>query len=286
VVVKCPEPPRTRVAMASKVKDCNMDLQRTRGSAARGSAARGYATLGRLVLAAATVVLGGCTRSRPNSFLAPTSLAVPSGVETAPPSASRDDVETLLKRMEAAYDEVKDYQTDVEILLFKEDGSFKTEKSLYTFKKPKWIRLDFVSPHPGMVLVYPDPDGKVLMRPQGALSILTSHLALNDPLLGTPSGQRLDQTDLGVLIKNIRHSVTDQRRGPVSLSENKEAIRIQVLADDHFREGVESRYQFLISKGLWLPVEVGEATTQGVQEGRIIFRNLRTNINVPDELFQ
>ena len=213
-------------------------------------------------------------------------MAAVAGAESTPPAALQDDVETLLKQMEAAYDEVKDYQADVEIILFKEDGSFKTEKSVYTFKKPKWIRLDFVSPHPGMILIYPDRNGKVLMKPQGLLSMLTLHLMLEDPLLETPSGQQMNQTDLGLLIKNIRHSVTDQRRGPVSLSEDKDTIRIQVLADDHFREGVETRYQFLISKQLWLPVEVGESTTNGVQEGRIIFRNLRTNINVPDDLFQ
>ena len=281
MIVKLPEFPRTRMAMPSQANDCNMDLQRTRASAGRG-----YATLGRLVLAAATVALGGCTLPRPNGFPPPASMAVPAGAESALSAASRDEIETLLKRMEAAFDQVNDYQTEVEILLFKEDGSFKTEKSLYTFKKPKWVRLDFISPHPGMMLVYPDPDGKVLMKPQGVLSVLTFHLALDDPLLGNPSGQRLDQTDLGVLIKNIRHSVTDQRRGPVSLSEDKAAIRIQVLADDHFRAGVETKYQFLISKELWLPVEVSEATTQGVQEGKIIFHNLRTNINVPDDLFQ
>lgn len=258
-----------------------MDIQRTRGPAARGNV-----WLWNLVLAAAAVALGGCTLHRPSASVPQAPIAAVAGAESAPPAASQEEVATLLKRMEAAYDQVKDYQTDVEILLFKEDGSFKTEKSLYTFKKPKWIRLEFVSPHPGMILVYPDPDGKVLMKPQGVLSVLTFHLALDDPLLGTPSGQRLDQTDLGVLIKNIRHSVTDQRRGPVSLSEDQEAIRIQVLADDHFREGVETKYQFLISKGLWLPVEVGQSTTNGVQEGRIIFHNLRTNINVPDDLFQ
>ena len=96
----------------------------------------------------------------------------------------------------------------------------------------------------------------------------------------------MDQTDLGLLIRNIRHSVTDQRRGPVSISENKETIQIEVLADDHFREAVETRYRFVISKRLWLPVEVGQSRTDGVPEKRIIFRNLRTNINIPDGLFQ
>ena len=193
-----------------------------------------------------------------------------------------DDVETVLKKMEAAYDEVKDYQTEVEVKIYKKDGSFKTERSLYTFKKPKWIHLDVISSRPRMILVYPDRNGKVLMR----LPVFTFHLMLDDPLLETPSGQRIDQTDLGLLIKNIRHSLTDQRRGPVSISEDKDTIQIQVLANDHFREEVETTYQFLISKELWLPVEVGRSTPIGVQEGRIIFRNLRININVPDSLFQ
>ena len=267
--------------MSSQPRRCDMEIHRTRGPAARE-----YARLWTLVLAAGTVALGGCSLPRADRVIPPASVAVAAGTEPAPPAASRADVETLLQKMEAAYDQVRDYQTDVEILLFNEDGSFKTEKSLYTFKKPKHIRLDFVSPHPGMMLVYPGPDGKVLMKPQGVLSVLTFHLALDDPLLGSPSGQRLDQTDLGVLIKNIRHSVTDQRRGPVSLSEDKETIRIQVLADDHFREGVETRYQFLISKQLWLPLEVGQFTANGVPESRIVFHNLRTNINVPDDLFQ
>jgi len=71
-----------------------------------------------------------------------------------------------------------------------------------------------------------------------------------------------------------------------SISEDKATIQIQVLANDHFREEAETTYQFLISEELWLPLEVGKSTPIGVQDGRIIFRNLRININVPDSLFQ
>jgi outer membrane lipoprotein-sorting protein len=282
-----------------------MEMRRTRGPAAGG-----YAWLWKLVLAAGTVALGGCCLPRANSVVPPKSpllsesvtprgsrpraegvvppapIAAVAGVEPAPPAALQDDVETTLKQMEAAYDEVNDYQTEVEVIFFEEVGSIKSEKSLYTFKKPKRVRIELLSPHPSMVLVYPDRNGKVLMKPQGLLSLLTFHLRLDDPLLQSPSGQRINQTDLGLLIKNIRHSVTDQRRGPVSLSEDKDTIQIQVLADDHFREGVEKQYRFLISKELRLPVEVTASMTNGVQEGKIIFRNLRTNINVPDSLFQ
>jgi outer membrane lipoprotein-sorting protein len=74
-----------------------------------------------------------------------------------------EEVETVLKKMEAAYDEVKDYQTDAEVKIYKKDGSFRTKRSLYTVKKPTWIRLDLVSSHPRMIVVYPDRNGKVLM---------------------------------------------------------------------------------------------------------------------------
>jgi outer membrane lipoprotein-sorting protein len=282
-----------------------MEMRRTRGPAAGG-----YAWLWKLVLAAGTVGLGGCclpyansvvppksplpcqsitpwcSRPRADGVVPPAPIAAVAGAEPAPPAALQDDVETILKQMEAAYDEVKDYQTEVEVILFQEDGSIKSEKSLYTFKKPKWIRLDSLSPHPGIIMVYPDRNGKVLVKLQGLLSLLTFHLRLDDPLLRTPSGQRMNQTDLGLLIRNIRHSVADHRRGPVLVSEDKNTIQLQVLADDHFREGVETQYQFLVSKELRLPLEVGMSTANGVQEGKIIFRNLRTNINIPDDLFQ
>ena len=258
-----------------------MQTQRTRGPAARR-----HAWLWQLLLAAGTVALGGCSQPHAYSVIQPAPIARVEDAESAPFAAFQGDVETILKQMETSYEEVKDYQAEVEVILFEKDGSTKTEKSLYTFKKPKWIRLDSLSPHPGIIMVYPDRKGKVLVKLQGLLSLLTFHLRLDDPLLRTPSGQRMNQTDLGLLIRNIRHSVTDQRRGPVSVSEDKNTIQIKVLADDHFREGVETTYQFVMSKQLRLPVEVGISTADGVQEGRIIFRNLRTNINFSDDLFQ
>ena len=195
------------------------------------------------------------------------------------------DIETLLKRIEVTYAKVKDYQADIEDRTYNQDGSFKTKKFLYTFKEPEWIRLDFETPYSGMVLVYPDKNGEVAIRPAG-FPFFKFHLALDNPLLREASGQRLDQTDLGLLIKNIGHSLTDQRRGPAEIVEEDEHIRVQVLADNHFQKGVETLYQFLIDKKLWLPVQVEESTPEGGLERKIILQNLRTNIGFPDSFFQ
>ncbi len=190
----------------------------------------------------------------------------------------------ILERMEAAYAEVKDYQAEMEVRNYRRDGSFKTQKFLYTFKKPKWIRLVFESPHAGMVLVYPDQNGKVVVRlPELGWKL---HLAPDNALVQGPGGQHINQTDLGLLIKNIAHSLTDQRRGPVEVFEKDGEIGIQVLADDHFRRGVITLYRFVVDTNIWLPVQVEESTPEGRLERKVFFRNIRTNIRIPDNFFQ
>jgi outer membrane lipoprotein-sorting protein len=195
------------------------------------------------------------------------------------------DTDSLLERMESAYARVKDYQTNVEVRTYKTEGSFETQKFLYIFKKPKWIRLDFESPHSGMVLIYPDKNGKVGVQPPGVAHIFKFHLSSGNPLIMGAFGQRIDQTDLGLLIENISHSLTDQRRGLVEIEQDG-CIRIRVLAVNHFQEGVVTLYRFSIDKDLWLPVKVEESMPDGQLERTITFQNLRINTGVPDSFFQ
>jgi len=191
------------------------------------------------------------------------------------------DAGTLLKKMEETYAGVKDYQANMEIRAYRKDGSYKTKRFLYTFQKPNRIRLDFESPYAGMIVVYPDREGKVVLR-----WFFTIHLAPDNSLLQDSSGQRIDQTGMGLLIEKMAESLTDHRRGPLEITEDEKEIRIRVVADDHFRKGVVTRYQFLIDKKLFLPVRVEELTTGGLLERTIVFRSLKMNIDVPDSFFQ
>ena len=102
-----------------------------------------------------------------------------------------------------------------------------------------------------MILVYPDKNGKVAVRPAGLAHFLKFHLEPDSRLLKGSSGQRIDQTDIGLLIKNIARSLTDQRRGPAEIVEENGHVRIRVLAVNHFHEDVVTLYQFFIDKKLW-----------------------------------
>lgn len=83
-------------------------------------------------------------------------------------------------------------------------------------------------------------------------------LASDNFLLEVSPEQRIDQIDLGLLIRNIAHSLTDPRSGQVEVEREDGYIRLRVLADDHFREGIVTGYQFVVDRELWLPVKVQE----------------------------
>jgi outer membrane lipoprotein-sorting protein len=194
------------------------------------------------------------------------------------------EIEGILKKMNSAYAEVGDYQALVEVRNYQKDDSSESQEFLYTFKKPRWIRIDFESPHHGLTLVYPDSKGKVVVR----LPILgwKLHLSPDNHLFKDPTGQRIDQTDMGRLIRNISHSLTDQRRGPVEITETDDKLSIRVLADDPFRRGEITLYRFLIDTVLWLPVGVRESTPKGQLERAIVFQHLKINPAIPENFFQ
>ena len=199
---------------------------------------------------------------------------------------TQEEVASIMRKMETAYGRAEDYQTETEVRVYRDGQVAEARRFRYTFKKPNHIRLDFETPYPGMILVYPDEDGKAVVKPGGWAGFLRFHLAPDSRLLRTSAGQRIDQTDMGLLIQNISQSVTDRRRGEVRLSEEDGRVVIEVLAEDHFLAGVSTLYRFYVDEKLWLPVEVQEFTPDGVLKREVFFRGLRTSIGISDAFFR
>jgi outer membrane lipoprotein-sorting protein len=202
----------------------------------------------------------------------------------ARPGQAEEGVEAVIARMRAAYSAAEDYQIRVESASW-EDGRGKETRLLYRFKKPNRIRIDFLKPRAGWVLVYPTTSGKVRIRPAGILRFLPLTLDPGRSLLTVWPGQQVTQTGLGLLVENIARSVTTGRIGPVELSRDAEDRIIRVEAQNHFLEGVPTRYEFRIDGRTWLPSEVREEVP-GKRKREIHFRDLRVNLGLPDGLFR
>jgi outer membrane lipoprotein-sorting protein len=202
------------------------------------------------------------------------------------PAARETEAVDILARMDAAYARVAAYQTDMEVREYRKGKYQESKRFRYSFKKPNRLRIDMQSPKPGTVLIYPDRGGKVTLRPGGWSGVVTLHLAPDNALLASGSGQRIDQSDFGLLLRNLRHSLTDGRRGEIEISEAGDRIAIEVLAQDHFLPGVQTRYRFVVDPANWLPLEVSESTPQGSPKRKSIFGNLRTSVALEEDFFR
>ena len=211
-------------------------------------------------------------------------FAADSGAGSYP--AKGEDITGIIGKMKAAYAQIEDYQMETEVKVYHEGQVIETKRFLYTFRKPDHIRIDMKSPYAGMVLVYPAENDKVAVKPGGLFGFMKLRLSPDSALLRTDAGQRIDQTDLGLLIKNIDHSLTDKRRGEVRITGQDGQVRIEVLAEDHFLDGVLTLYHFFIDKTRWLPVEVREFNPDGILKREVRFLNLRTSIGVSESFFR
>ena len=213
-------------------------------------------------------------------------LLTASGLRAGQAQPSGPEVAAIMARVAAAYAKVESYQTDMEVREYRKGKYLQSKRFLYTFRKPGQLRIDMQSPEPGTILVYPDQGGKVTLRPGGWTGFVTLHLAPDNALLASGSGQRIDQSDFGLLLRNIQHSISDGRRGAVGVSESNGRVSIEVLADDHFLRGVRTLYCFVIDTSSWLPLEVHESTAQGLPKRISIFGNLKTSIAINDSFFR
>ena len=75
---------------------------------------------------------------------------------------------------------------------------------IYRYKKPGYVRIDFVKPHKGVALVYRPDTGKVQLRPFGFSKLLTFSMKPTAKLVRSPAGRRVDESDIGVLLKNAQ----------------------------------------------------------------------------------
>lgn len=73
----------------------------------------------------------------------------------------------------------------------------------YAWRRPGWIRMDFVEPHEGAVLIYDPAAQRVRLSPFGAEHILTLNLAPDNPLIRSPRGHSVDRSDVGALLANL-----------------------------------------------------------------------------------
>lgn len=121
----------------------------------------------------------------------------------------------------------------------------------YAYRRPGFVRMEFVHPHAGTVLVYSPLTRRVRLWPFGAGHFPVLSLDPDSALIRSPRGQRIDQSDIGTLYGNVG---TLLQHGSLAASDtvtlDGQAMRhLDIVGTDGFLVSGVHRYE------LWLDTE-------------------------------
>jgi len=158
----------------------------------------------------------------------------------------------------------------------------------YSYKKPGFVRMDFINPHNGAQLVYNPVSKNVRLRPFGFAKLLVLTLSPDNSLVKSARGHRVDASDLGSFLQQVQrlqeHGKT-KIEGETTVGRNG-ALMVSVVGDkDIVLTGVHS-YRLWLDKTTLLPLKTMAYDHNGKLIDEVVFEDLELNPELADELFQ
>ncbi|MDP1928953.1 MAG: DUF1571 domain-containing protein [Thiobacillus sp.] len=160
------------------------------------------------------------------------------------------------------------------------------EEIRYAYKKPGFVRMEFIRPHEGAVLVYSPITQRVRLWPFGIGHFPEIKLSPGNPLVQNPHGQTVDQSDVGTLFEHVRilleqgdAAVQDEAR-----IENRTVLHLVTGAPGVVVAGVH-RYELWLDTASQFPVKVISRDQADAIIETVTLDDLEINLALPDGLF-
>jgi outer membrane lipoprotein-sorting protein len=156
----------------------------------------------------------------------------------------------------------------------------------YFYRKPGHIRMEFIRPHAGAVLIYDPGTRRVKLWPFGIGRFPELDLSPDNRLIRSPRGQQVDKSDIGVLLANVR---TLQQNG--SLRETDEQLdqrsvrKLDVTGNADYAVAGVHRYEIWLAPDTLFPLKVVSRDTRDAVLETVIFENMEIDPGLPDALF-
>ena len=201
-----------------------------------------------------------------------------------PDQASR--ISLVVQKMEDAYKEVKDYTCVVEQFFYhgnEEDQHFRFK---YYFKRQQRIRVDFLEPYSGLTVIYRGEGDKVTVMPLRFFPFLKVRVSIDYPTIKTPSGQRINQTDMGFFIEFLSKNLKQVPQEEDEFYESGDQIGFVFRGMDYVAARSLEKYRIHVSKQNWLPVRLERYDLSGRLLEISIIQGYVINSNLEDTLFE
>jgi outer membrane lipoprotein-sorting protein len=192
------------------------------------------------------------------------------------------DTQDPIQRAAEHYQTVAAYQ-----VMVKSSSGDKTEIIRYYFRKPGYVRMEFIKPFRGAVLIYDPVERQARLWPFGYGTFPALTLSPENFLIRSPTGQRIDRSDVGVLYRNVQAL---QEHGKTEVAEaetagGKETVHVTVEGEGDFSVGTVHRYQLWLDRQTGFPVKGASYDVAGRLIEVVEMEELQVNPAFPDGFF-
>jgi len=191
----------------------------------------------------------------------------------------------VVQRMESAFTSVEDYTCQVEQIFYR--GGSENERSSFKFyfKKNKKLRVDFTHPYPSLTLIYVESEDKATVIPFRSMPLLRFRFSIDDSMLKTRAGQRIDQTAMDYFIRFVLKNLESTLQGESEFEENEGEAVFSLLALDYISGKTLEKYRIHLSKAVWLPTRIERYDLKGNPLEITVIKAYTFNARLDDSLF-
>lgn len=156
----------------------------------------------------------------------------------------------------------------------------------FSYKRPGFVRMDFVQPHEGAVLIYSPLTNDVRLWPFGE-RFFSLTLSPENRLVQSPTGQRVDRSDIGALLDNVKS--LQRKGGTTVLGEEmvggRKTMRLAISAAGDRVAGNVRQYELWLDSATLLPLKVVSRDANNEIIETVVMDDLQINVTLPDRLF-
>ena len=192
---------------------------------------------------------------------------------------------TVIRKMESAFKAMEDYTCDVEQIFYQDGVKDQHYEFKFYFKKKKKIRVDFSYPYSKLTLFYIGGDQEATVMPFRSIPSLKFRFSIDNPLIKTLAGQRIDQTDMGHFIDFMSNNLNGVKQGGDEFYEDNEQVKFLFWARDYIKDKTAEKYRISISKKYWLPIHIERYSLEDKPIETTDIKNYTINTHLEDKFF-
>ena len=191
----------------------------------------------------------------------------------------------IVQRMESAVKGMEDYSCEVEQVFYQDGAEDQSYRFKFYFKRKKRIRVDFSHPYSSLTILYNDGEKEATVMPFRSMPALKFRFSIDNPLIKTLAGQRVDQTDMGYFVDFLSKNLRRIQQGEDEFYEGGERVTFLFWAKDYIEEKSNEKYRISVSKKHWLPVRIERYSLEDKPLEKTWIKNYIINSHLGDNLF-